>query len=190
MLAVVRDSFEKIYIPTQISESLAIHMSLQAVNHQRQLEKLETRVQVLEIENTSLKKEIELLRTEQKEEAKKLHYFAHTKIIPVEFVVDDLDLRNENKEEWVSQPFYTHPHGYKMRLIVEFYGVGDGEGTTHISVFTKIERGEFDSQLDRPFQGSIAIMLMNQYCDEHLTHIVCYIYACVEDIEDLLICFA
>ena len=57
-------------------------------------------------------------------------------------------------ECWVSKPFYsdTQP-SYKLRLSVRASG--------NLSVFVCLMRGEFDDQLDWPFNANITIKLKN-----------------------------
>ena len=56
-----------------------------------------------------------------------------------------------------------------MCLNVDANGYGDGKDT-HVSVFTFLMRGEFDSHLKWPFRGTITIQLVNQLEDkEHHT---------------------
>lgn len=84
-------------------------------------------------------------------------------------------LKKKTKTSWTSQPFYIHPQGYKMCLTVDANGDGEGEGEgTHISVFTELMHGEFDSQLNWPFEGFVNIMLFDQEGDEHKTYISIY----------------
>ena len=135
-------------------------MSLQAVSHQNQLEKLKARVQDLESENSRLKDEVQKLKT-------------HVQIAPIEFTVDGYASNIENGDVWVSQPFYTHLCGYKMTLNVYVNGCDEGKGT-HISLFTGIMRGEFDYHLNWPFQGSLAVTLLDQEGEEHCTKEIFY----------------
>ena len=90
-------------LPAHISADLAVHMSLQAVNHRKVVEKLEARVQHLEMENTQLKDEVQKLKS-------------HVQIAPVQLVLDQYASKKESGETWYSQPFYTHLQGYKMHL--------------------------------------------------------------------------
>ena len=62
---------------------------------------------------------------------------------------------------WKSNPFYTHPRGYKICLKIYTNGNGDGLGT-HISVFICLMRGEFDFHLKWPFEGDVFVRLLNQ----------------------------
>jgi TNF receptor-associated factor 4 len=140
-------------LPAHISDNLAVHMSLQAVNHRKSLEKLEARVQDLEMENSKLKDEVQQLKV-------------HMLIVPVQFVLDEYACKRESGDTWNSQPFYTHLQGYKMYLNVGVNGDGNSKGT-HISVFTVIMRGEFDHQLKWPFYSPLNITLLDQEGDKH-----------------------
>ena len=135
-------------MPSHISESLAVHMSLQAVNHQRQLEKLETQIQKLE-------KEVKTLTSEGIESV-----YAHLRIMPVNVVMGGFAAKRKEGRRWESQPFYTHPRGYKMFLCV--FANGDQNEGTYISVFLYLMCGEFDNQLEWPFRGSITVQLLDQ----------------------------
>lgn len=61
---------------------------------------------------------------------------------------------------WCSDPFYSHPGGYKMVVSVYPNGRSDGKGT-HMSVRIRLQRGEFDDQLQWPFNGQITIEMYN-----------------------------
>ena len=133
-------------LPAHISADLTAHLSLQTVDHQKMLEKLEARVLDLEDEIKKLK--------------------SHVQIAPVQLVLDKYASKRESGDTWDSRPFYTHLQGYKMCLNVDVNGYGIGEGT-HISVFFVIMRGEFDHQLKWPFHGSLNITLLDQEGDQH-----------------------
>jgi regulator of replication initiation timing len=150
-------STKQSYTPSGRFDSLAVHMSLQAVSHQKQLAKLETHIQELKAENSMLKEELKKLST-------------HVHIMPVQFVVNDFTDIKKKEEEWISQPFYTHPRGYKMCLTVIPAGDGEGEGS-HISVFIAPLRGEFDSELNWPFLGSMTVTLLDQEGEKHVAKI-------------------
>ena len=137
-------------LPAHINDNLSVHMSLQAV---KLMDKLETRVRDLEMENNRLKDEVQKLKS-------------HVQIAPVQLVLDQYASKKESGDAWDSQPFYTHLQGYKMRLSVDVNGDGKGEGT-HVSVFTEIMRGEFDHQLKWPFYCYLHITLLDQEGDEH-----------------------
>ena len=66
---------------------------------------------------------------------------------------------------YYTRPFYTHPGGYKMQVVVYPYGNGTGKGT-HMSVFFNLVKGENDDCLKWPFEGTILFKLLNQFEDK------------------------
>ncbi len=100
----------------------------------------------------SLKKQCTLLNTQ-------LHF---TSI----FKMPSLQEKKENNIEFYSNPFYTHPRGYKMDINIDANGNGDYKGN-HVSVWVYLMRGEYDDQLEFPFKGTIKIELLNQLEDEN-----------------------
>ena len=76
----------------------------------------------------------------------------------------------ETNATWHSRPFYTGMGGYKMCLNVDANSTG-----THVSVFTCLMRGEFDSRLNWPFRGTVTIQLVNQL-EDRKRHTVHYTY--------------
>ena len=95
-------------------------------------------------------------------------------IPPVTFKIAGFDELKKKGTDWDSSPFYTGMGGYKMCLIVYANGEGVGVGT-HVSMFTCIMRGEFDSLLKWPFRGTVTFQLVNQLEDnEHRTETITY----------------
>ena len=145
-------------MPAHINESLAVHMSLQAVSHQRQLEKLETQNQKLETRIQKLEKEVLSADSES-------FVCAHLRILPFTIVMNGFSEKRGSKIRWRTQPFYTHPRGYKMCLEVRANGSGEGENT-HVSVYLFLMHGEFDNRLEWPIRSSIGIQLLDQDIEE------------------------
>ena len=83
---------------------------------------------------------------------------------PHQFVMTDFEQHKKRGHCWNSPSFYTHQEGYRMCLLVDTDGFGDGIGT-HISVATCLMRGEYDSRLKWPFRGTVTIQLVNQLED-------------------------
>ena len=81
-------------------------------------------------------------------------------LLPVEFTITDFLKMKESNTEWVSPPFYTHPHGYKVCLVVYPNGIEYGKGS-HVSVFVGLLKGEHDDQLGWPLELDVAIELLN-----------------------------
>ena len=79
---------------------------------------------------------------------------------PVYMIIDNFKHLKSNKIFWFSDPFYSHPGGYKMAVVVSPYGCSDGAGT-HMSVHVQLRRGEFDDQLQWPFNGLVTIEAYN-----------------------------
>ena len=83
-----------------------------------------------------------------------------------EFTISDFSEKKEANKEWYSSPFYTNNRGYKFRLKVFPNGNDDGSGT-HLSVFAQLMRGEYDNELEWPFEGDIRVELLNWRADKN-----------------------
>ena len=83
----------------------------------------------------------------------------HMHVVPVQLTLKDFNEHRRNSKEWISEPFYSNPRGYKMCLSVDANGYGECKGT-HVSVFVHLMRGEFDNILKWPFRGTIIIHLL------------------------------
>jgi len=75
---------------------------------------------------------------------------------PFYFIVRNVKHYMQGDLTWTSQPFYSHSGGYKMCSLVYANGYGSGKGT-HLSLFVAIMRGEYDDQLQWPFDGKVTI---------------------------------
>ena len=80
------------------------------------------------------------------------------------FTMDEFELHKTNDEEWCSEAFYTHPRGYKMCVLIFANGVDEVHGK-QVSLYTCFMRGEYDDELLWPFQGKIAVELLDQRTD-------------------------
>ena len=61
---------------------------------------------------------------------------------------------------WYSLPFYSRDKGYKLQLKVVANGSGSGK-ETHLSLFVYLLKGEYDDQLQWPFNANITVQLLN-----------------------------
>ena len=59
-----------------------------------------------------------------------------------------------------SDPFYSHPGGYKVLTIICPNDGGERQGT-HVSLSVHLFPGEFDNQLHWPFNGRITVQAYN-----------------------------
>ena len=121
-----------------------------------QLQSVQGEKQRLEQRLTELEGEVVQLKQAQ-------HVASHTgqPIGPVEFTMTNFEQYKNSEQLWLSPPFYTHPHGYKMCLRVWPNGFGGGKGT-HLGVTVHMMRGEFDDHLKWPFRGNIFFVLLDQ----------------------------
>ena len=85
---------------------------------------------------------------------------------PMEFIIDNFSEKKETNVLWYSAPFYTYNRGYKFRLMVCPNGCGAGRGT-HLSVYAQLMRGDFDNELEWPFEGDIRVELLNWRKDKN-----------------------
>ncbi|XP_020618487.1 TNF receptor-associated factor 4-like [Orbicella faveolata] len=60
-----------------------------------------------------------------------------------------------------SEPFYTGPYGYKLKLSVNPNGDGSGKNT-HLSAFVIVMKGEYDAVLSWPFHQKVTFTLIDQ----------------------------
>ena len=109
------------------------------------------------------------LKVELKSSLEMLHH--HMRVAPIQIIMTRFNQHQRHYNDWWSDPFYTHPHGYKMCLNVSANGYDNGEGT-HVSVYVFLMRGDFDDRLTWPCRGDIIIQLLNQLGD--VNH---YVYA-------------
>ncbi len=94
------------------------------------------------------------------------------RVPPVEIVVTNMKCLRQQRDNWISEPFYSRG-GYKMVLNVYPYGNQGGSGT-HLSLYISILKGEYDHQLKWPFLGEVTITLVDQRLGRHKTYTLEY----------------
>ena len=77
-----------------------------------------------------------------------------------DFTLTEFTKRKQFNNVYYSPPFYSHPHGYKLCLRVCANGDGRGKDT-HISIFACLMRGDYDNNLQWPFESGIVVELLN-----------------------------
>ena len=123
---------------------------------------------------TEVRKKQERDRTELERQATTLQGIsAHIGLVPLQFTMRDFEKHKAADEKWYSEPFYTHPRGYKMCLRVDANGYKQRAHRTHVSVFVYLMRGMFDEDAKWPALCDITIELLNWnedegYCREFL----------------------
>ena len=95
------------------------------------------------------------------------------------FKMSEFAAKKEEDADFFSVPFFTHHHGYKMTICIDPNGNDKHKGT-HTSVWVYVLKGEYDSDLEFPFKGTITIELLNQLEDKH-HHKGSYTYDGTED---------
>ena len=120
--------------------------------HQNELQKMKTMISDLHQQKNNLEARIErFINTGTAPLVTTPFYFA---------IYNIMHLKSTN-QRWFSDPFYSHPGGYKM--VIEVYPNGYKSGTgTHMSMFVRLQRGEFDDQLQWPFNGEITVEMYNR----------------------------
>ena len=81
------------------------------------------------------------------------------------FNVKGFTKKQQASENTFSEPFYTVPNGYLMRLEVYANGYSEGKGT-HVSVYTRLLDVSYKDQLKWPFRGTVTFELLNQLADD------------------------
>ena len=141
----------------------------------RQIEKLTAKLQMKEEETAytiqQMQQEFTLQLQSKDEEIthfmqQKQNIKSTTKLYQVNFcfTLDKFKRRKKKNEEWYSEPFHTHPRGYRMCVRIDANGF---ESSKYVSLYTCIMRGEFDDELTWPFHGKVTVELLNQRKDSH-----------------------
>ena len=81
--------------------------------------------------------------------------------------MDNFTQYKKSKSSWLSSPFYSSPQGYKMRILVYANGHNEGAGT-HVSMYTRIIKGEYDDTLTWPYNGTVTLTIINWKDDNHI----------------------
>ena len=166
-------------VEAQVRNVLSGVLRRTAQENDRKLDELRTEVICLKDAQaefqTSLKQELQVLKSMEEENRQSLVSLRnHLLIVPVTFKIDSYEKRKSQETlGWISPPFYTHPCGYRMRLVVDIRGDKRARGT-HTSVFLHLIIGEFDDLLKWPIRGCITIELLNQNGGESHVHTIRY----------------
>ena len=85
---------------------------------------------------------------------------------PFEFILTKFSVRKTRGGNggWYSDPFYSHPGGYKFLLNIDTNGHQDARGT-HITAWLSPQPGEHHNELSWPIQVTAHLQLLNQRGD-------------------------
>lgn len=93
----------------------------------------------------------------------------------VDFKMSSFDYYRKYNQPWTSPPFYTHPYGYKLCLVVDANGWGIGTRKVFVAVHIYLMRGEHDSELRWPLVCDISVELLNQEGDgKGITNVISF----------------
>lgn len=93
---------------------------------------------------------------------------------PLQFTIHSVSKLQNDKQKWLSLPFYTYSQGYLMCLKVYCGGHSSSEGFD-LSVYVCMMKGQYDDMLTWPFRGSITLQLMDQLqLKEHIIRTVTF----------------
>ena len=81
-------------------------------------------------------------------------------VLPFNFTVSNVDHLRKNKLHYRSDPFYSHPGGYKMAVTIIPNSASIYKGK-YLFLGVAILRGEFDDQLRWPFKGKVTVQVYN-----------------------------
>lgn len=171
-------------MPAHLAENLVAHTSLMAIcskakitERDQEIAQLRDELRKYQQDTDELQKENQLLKSTLSENSDDIAQLKgalseemaalNQKVVPqfpVEFAMSDFNQRVSQRDVWHSEPFYTHPQGYKMCLKVR---TALERKESHISIGACLMRGEFDDFLRWPFQGSVTIKMMNQLQDSN-----------------------
>ena len=154
-------------MPTHLAENVVAHMTTLVTSMQEKIQALtlETR----ELRNALTEKELEIakqeseiaqLKARQEEDHSSLQAMQSHGVLPVEFTMTEFEKHKRDSDVWFGEPFYSHPHGYKLCLNVHANGLSDAK-CTHVSVGIHLMRGQFDDSLQFPFNGKVTLQLLN-----------------------------
>ena len=115
---------------------------------------------VIKAENKAIKADNESLQetVEQLQSSCALLESCLTPIPPFYFTLNNVKHYMQEDLKWWSPHFYSHAGGYKMHFAVHPNGLGSAKGS-HLSLYVSIMRGEYDHQLQWPFQGKVTIQM-------------------------------
>lgn len=83
-----------------------------------------------------------------------------TKNTDREFTLTKFSRYVQQDKIFTSRPFYTHQRGYKFCLQIYPNGTGERK-STHVSVYVQLLKGEYDNELQWPFQADFTVEFLN-----------------------------
>ena len=83
-----------------------------------------------------------------------------------DFTLTEFTKRKLFNNGYHSPTFYSHPHGYKLCIKVYANGRANGKGS-QVAIYASLMKGDYDNNLQWPFEGDIAVEILNWREDNH-----------------------
>ena len=131
-----------------------------------QIASLVRKFEAVVTENQLIKKELDVVKRTHREELDTLRQKCSSleavcaPVPPFYFALHNFKQWKNDHYTWYSNPFYSHPSGYKVVVSVYPNGRNKGKGS-HMSVCMRLQHGEFDDHLQWPFNGQITVEMYN-----------------------------
>ncbi len=156
-IAQLRDALRKVQVDfegqLQVQKDL-IRSRLRESNGQMETLELQLQAQAGRLEDaTAISQRVQILET-----------LINTP--PYYFTMTNFSLHKRGGTQWMCPAFYNELGGYKMALEISAFGEGAGKGT-HVSVYVRILRGEYDDHIQWPLKASVTIQLISQLNEDH-----------------------
>ena len=114
---------------------------------------------------TNLKGEIDTLKKELDSQTK----LCTLSVVPITFRMGRYSERKENRQMWCSREFYSHPGGYKLKLVTHPGGLRNTRSSPagHLSLYLECIRDEHDGHLVWPMCYDLDLQILNQLEDDN-----------------------
>ena len=152
-----------------VAENQLLRQELQEVRESHQTEVQTMKKSIQEINMKLVEKDKELTTIKQNYASLKATVPLVTP--PLFFAIDNFEHLKSTGQRWFSDPFYSHTGGYKMVIRACPNGIHDGAGT-HMSLSVCLQRGEFDDQLQWPFNGEVTVEAFNRSLNQWSRRVV------------------
>ena len=169
-LRILKEEQQKLKSETTYLKQLVNKVATSQEDIQTQFEKGRGNVDWLNPQLTNIKSQLENTTTSFEARLdkldKRLNDIITTGLHVPPFVVIMREFLHKKTKKiwWESQPFYSHPCGYKLHLEVRSGGYGAGAGR-YVSVYIHLLCGEFDDQLPWPLSADVHFQLINHHLE-------------------------
>lgn len=155
----------RMYLQDHVVQSTSEHLVLVANSHRelkREVEQRDSLIEELREIISVQKSEINSLKLMQNTLKRSLSQLRNlVATLPIRVSVNNFSKLRAKNGVWLSQPFYTHPRGYKMCLQTHVRPNDPGKPGFSMSVYLFLMQGEFDEVLSFPLVGTVTVQLLS-----------------------------